>query len=123
MGLGVWFLSVFVLFLAGMALTKKGAFTRTFRGVGFAQVVYVLAPLVLLPTAGPLFGLLLLVMGFVTTWIGAAAAHETRGWRTVLLPVVAYVIMTLGFVLAGVLLAGLDFTVQGVLASLGIYKG
>jgi hypothetical protein len=118
--IGVWLLAVFILFLAGVSLTKKGSFSKTFRAVGFAQVVYLLAPLVLMPTAGPLFRLLLIILGFVTTWIGVATAHETRGWRTVLLPVVAYLILIIGYVMAGVLLAGLEFAVDGVLASLGI---
>ena len=118
--IGVWFLATFVLFLAGLSLTKKGSFTKTFRAVGFAHVVYVLAPLVLIPTVGPLFRLLLLILGFVTTWIGAATAHETRGWRTVVLPVIAYLILIIGYVIAGVLLAGSEFTVEGVLMSLGI---
>ena len=52
--------------------------------------------------------------------IGAAAAHETRGWRTVALPVVAYLVLIGGYVIAGVLLAGLEFAVDGVLVSLGI---
>ena len=118
--IGVWFLAVFVLFLAGYSLTKKGAFDKTFRAVGFAQVVYLIAPLVLIPTVGPVVRLLLLILGFLTTWVGVAAAHETRGWRTVLLPIVAYLILTIGYVIAAVLLAGMEFAVQGVLESLGL---
>ena len=117
---GVWIVAIFILYLAGLWLTKKGTFTKTFRAVGFAQIVYVLAPLVLIPSVGPVFRLLLLILGFLTTWIGAAAAHETRGWRTLLLPVVAYLILILGFVIAGLLLTGLEYAVDAVLTGLGI---
>jgi uncharacterized membrane protein YvlD (DUF360 family) len=117
---GLWLVSVFVLYLAGMWLTKKGQFAKTLRGVGFGQAVYLLAPLALIPTVGTMFRPLLVVLGFLTTWLGAAAAHESRGWRTVLLPVVAYAILTIGYVLIGVLLTGLDFAIQGVLDSLGL---
>lgn len=117
---GAWLLSVFVMHLAGVALTTKGTFTMTFRGVGFGQAVYLLTPLALIPAAGQIVPLLVFILGFFTTWMGAAAAHDIRGWRTVLLPLVAYVILVAGFVLAGVLLAGFEFAVDGVVASLGL---
>jgi len=56
----------------------------------------------------------------LATWVAGAAAHQTKGWRTVLLPVVAYLILILGTVIIAILLAGLEFTLQGVLFSLGI---
>ena len=34
----VWLLAVYVLFLAGYSLTKKGTFTKTFRAVGFVEI-------------------------------------------------------------------------------------
>ncbi len=117
---GVWLVSVLVLSLAGRLLTKEGTFTQTFRAVGFAQATYILAPLVFIPVVGPLFRVLIVLVLFINTWLGAAVAHKTSGWRTVLLPVIAQIIIIVGFVAIDVLIAGAEFAVQGVLASLGI---
>ena len=106
--------------LAGVALTKQGTFTKTFRAVGFAQVVYLIGILTLVLSLAPLFRVLMLVLGFVATWMAAAIAHKTRGWRTFLLPVIAFLILILGAVIIAVLLAGAEFTLQGVLYSLGL---
>ena len=111
----LWFVAVLVLFLAGHWLTKKGTFTKTFRAVGFAQSVYMLAILALFPSLEPSIGFLVLVLSFLAHLGGAAAAHETRGWRTILLPVVTFIVLLAGYVIIGVLLAGIEFTVQGVL--------
>ena len=118
--IGVWVLSASVLYLAGRALARKGEFAHTFRAVSFAHATYFLAPLALLPVAGPVFRALLLILLFVNTWLAAAAAHETRGWRTILLPVAAFAILVVGYILIGVLVNGMEFAVDGVLYSLGI---
>ena len=80
-----------------------------------------LAPLAFIPSMGNVMRILILVLGFVSTWIRcAAAAHETSGWRTVLLPVITYVILIAGFVIASLLLTGLEVKIDAVLVSLGI---
>jgi hypothetical protein len=118
--LGAWIVSVLALVVAGYLLTRHGYFTRTFRAVAFAQTVSILALLALIPGLDSAIGLLLLVVGFLATWMAAATAHGTRGWRTLLLPVVAYAVIVLAAVVFGILLAGAEFTIQGVLGSFGI---
>ncbi len=118
--IGLWFGAVFILYLAGLALTRQGSFTKTFRAVGFAQSVKVIAILAFFPLLAPLVRGFGLVLGFLAIWMAAATAHQTRGWRTLLLPVVAYLVLVAGTVAAAILLAGADFTLQGVLYSLGI---
>jgi hypothetical protein len=118
--IGLWLGSVFIIYLAGLTLTRQGDFTKTFRAVGFAQSVYLIAILTLFPQLAPVIRLFMLVLGFLATWLAAATAHETRGWRTLLLPVVAYLVLILGTVIIGILLAGAKFTLQGVLFNLGI---
>ena len=76
--------------------------------------------LTLVPSLDSVISLLLWVVGFLATWMAAATAHGTRGWRTLLLPAVAYAVIVLGAVVFGVLLAGAEFTMQAVLGSLGI---
>jgi hypothetical protein len=118
--IGSWFVAVFILYGAGFALTKRGTFTKTFRAIGFAQSVYLIAILAFFPSLAPLVSLLMLVLVLVATWMGAATAHETWGWRTLLLPIVAFLILILSAAIIGILLAGAEFTLQGVLHSLGI---
>jgi hypothetical protein len=118
--IGLWFVAAFILYGAGYALTRKGTFTKTFRAVAFAQSVYLIAIVAIIPPLASPVRLLMLVLGFVATWMAAATAHQTRGWRTLLLPVVAFLILIAGIVVFGILLAGLEFTLQGVLHSLGI---
>jgi hypothetical protein len=88
--------------------------------VAFAQSVYLIAILVIFPPLASSVRLLMLGLSFVATWMGAATAHQTHGWRTLLLPVVAYLILIVGTVIVGILLTGAQFTLQGVLYSLGI---
>lgn len=119
-GVGVWLVATIALFLAGRLLTKRGTFAKTFRAVAFAQTVYVLAPLALIPLVGPLFRVVIPILLFLSTWMAATAAHGTRGWRSLLLPAVAYLILVLGYVLIAALLSGAEFALDSVLASLGI---
>ncbi len=118
--LALWLLAAALLYAAGLTLTKKGNFSSTLRAVGFAQVLYVLTPLALLPLIGPPIRILLALALFVSTWIGAAEAHQTRGWRTVLLPVIAFLILGIGYAVVTMLLSGAEFTLSSVFASLGI---
>jgi uncharacterized membrane protein YvlD (DUF360 family) len=121
--------SVVVMALSGSFLSRSDRvdkslslsnFAATFRAVSFAQVTYVLVPLALIPVAGPVIRVLLQVLLFANTWVGAAEANKIRGWRTVLLPVVGYLVWALGFIAVGTLLAGAEFAVQGILSNLGI---
>ena len=115
-----FFFSVAVVFAAGWVLTKRGNFTRTFRAMGFAQSVGILALLTpLLPFAGVIRSLML-VMGFLTTWLGVATAHEVRGWRTALLPILAVLVTIIGSAIVSILLSGASYTVDAILIDLGL---
>ncbi|MCB0133209.1 MAG: hypothetical protein KDD78_20240, partial [Caldilineaceae bacterium] len=118
--LGSWLLGVLVLTAAGYLLTRRGRFTTTFRAVAFAQSVNIVNLLALIPGMASVTQLLVLVLGFVATWMGGAVAHETRGWKTLLLPILSSVVLIAGVVIVDVLLAGADFTWQSVLFTLGI---
>ncbi len=115
-----WFVAVGMVAAAGYLLTKKGAFTKTFRALGFAQVVFVLELIALYQPVASAVHALVLVLGFLAVWIGAATAHQTRGWRTIVLPIVAVIVTVVVFALVGVLLAGVSFTFQSLFAELGI---
>lgn len=61
-----------------------------------------------------------LALGFLAVWMGAATAHKTTGWRTLLLPVVVALVYVLGSAVINILLAGAQFTFQALLADFGL---
>ncbi len=115
-----YFIGVAVVFAAGWLLTKRGTYTRTFRAMGFAQFVYVLEILVLLPGMGGIVQLFVLALGFLMTWFGVATAHEVRGWRAALLPIIAFLVVIGASTAVGLLLAGAGYTLDAVLGNVGI---
>ncbi len=119
---GVWLLSVLGLYLAGRWLTKEGSFTDTFRAVGFAQAPYLFAPFVFLPVFGPVVRFLIVLFALINTWVGAAAAHRTSGWRTILLPIVAILILFIGYIVIGMLFTGTEFAFNTLAARFGFVQ-
>jgi hypothetical protein len=114
-----WLLSVLMVFIAGRMLSKKGEFTRTFRAVGFAQMAWFLGVLTLIPPIAPLARLITVIVAFFSVWIGAAEAHETKGWRTILLPVMVVIAWVVVAFVVGSLVAGAGYTISTLLGDLG----
>jgi hypothetical protein len=114
-----WLLSVLMVFIAGRMLSKKGEFTRTFRAVGFAQMAWFLGVLTLIPPIAPLARLITVIVAFFSVWIGAAEAHETKGWRTILLPVLVVIAWVIVAFAVGSLVAGAGYTISTLLGDLG----
>jgi hypothetical protein len=115
-----WILAVALVFAAGWLLTRRGSFTKTLRALGFGHSVYVLSVFALFPLFGPAINFAILAWGFLCVWMGAATAHKTKGWRTLVLPVVVLLVYVIGSALVAILLAGAQFTVQAVMANLGL---
>ncbi len=115
-----FFLSVAVVFAAARTLTRRGSFTRTFRVMGFARSVGILGWLALIAPYKGVIGLFILVLGFLMTWLGVAVAHDVRGWRALLLPALALLVIALGSVVAAMLLAGTGYTVNTLLQEIGV---
>lgn len=115
-----YFLGVAVVFAAGWVLTKRGTFTRTFRAMGFAQIVGIFAFVALLLPLPGIMKMFMLVVGFLTTWLGVATAHEVRGWRAALLPIIAFVVIIVGSAVVAMLLAGAGYTVTALLSDVGL---
>ena len=88
--------------------------------MGFAQFVYVLEILVLLPGVGGILQLFILALGFLMTWLGVATAHEVRGWRAALLPIIAFLVVIVASTVVGLLLAGAGYTLDAVLGDVGV---
>ncbi|HRA65559.1 MAG TPA: YIP1 family protein, partial [Caldilinea sp.] len=115
-----YFVGVAVVFAAGWVLTRRGSFTRTFRAMGFAQSASILVAFALvLPFTG-IVQSFVLVLSFLTTWLGVATAHTVRGWRAALLPIIAFLVVIVASSVAGMLLAGAAYTLQALLYDIGI---
>ena len=114
-----WFVAVAVVFTAGYLLTKRGTFTKTLRAVGFANSVYVLELLALYQPIASAVHVLTLALAFMAVWMGVSTAHQTRGWRTILLPIVVIAVIVGGTLIITVLLAGGAFTLDALLGGIG----
>ena len=109
--------------LAPAHLRGKADFTSTLRVAGFAQSAHLLEIFGFLPVIGPAVRFLALLLAFFGVWIGVSTAHELRGWRTLLLPVIfiATTVITVVF-LAGVI-EGTTFAIDSLLQDFGIAPG
>lgn len=117
---GLWLVVALVVWLAGKALGGQGSFTATLRGYGFAHSAYFLLLLGVIPGLRPLTSFLAMVLSLVGIWLGAAEAQRTRGWRTVLYPVVVIAITIIGLVLLQQLAAGAALTIETLGQILGL---
>lgn len=115
-----WLLSVLFVFVAGWMLTHKGHYTRTLRALGFARVGSIFTLLAFIPTVAPLAFLLATLVSFVATWMGAAEAHETWGWRTLLLPFLAIVAQIIVPLVGLLLLGSAAHSIEDALRQLGL---
>ncbi len=118
--IGLWIVAVLGLTAAGYLLTRKGEFTKTFRAVGFAQSASLLALIGLIPVMKSAISFFILVWTFLAVWLAASTATETRGWRSILLPIVAYIVVVVGIATVGMLSTGAEFTIEAVLSIFGI---
>ena len=121
--LAVWLAATVAVFGAGRLLTGRGTYTRTFRTLGFAQSVAILEVLAFLPQLSGPVNLVVLLIGFVAIWLAASAAHESRGWTTLLLPVVASLLIVAGYAALHLLVVGASFGLDSLLQDLGMKRG
>jgi hypothetical protein len=108
-----------LVFVAGRVLGRKGEFTTTLRAVGFANSIYVLGLLALIPALAPVVRIGVSVVALFAVWMGAAEAHDLRGWRSLVFPV-AFLAAT---VVGALALAGLAGGLQITLSSLEQMRG
>ena len=76
--------------------------------------------LAFIPVVGPLARLISLVVAFFAVWLGAAEAHETKGWRTLVFPVVAVLVLIVAVFVVKTLAAGAQFTLSALAAEAGV---
>jgi uncharacterized membrane protein YvlD (DUF360 family) len=118
--LGTWLLAVGLLAGAARMLRGQGDFTSTLRVAGFAQSAHILELLGFLPVIGPLARLIAILLSIIGLWVGTVVAHELKGWRTILLPVVYILttIITIVFILAAI--EGFTLTIEAFMEAFGL---
>lgn len=81
---------------------------------------YALLLLGMAPSLQPVASFLAIVLSLVGVWLGAAEAHRTRGWRTLVFPIVVIAVTILGLALLQQLAAGAALTIETLGQNLGL---
>lgn len=118
--IGSFLLGSLALFGAGYLLTRKGTFAKTVRAVGFAHSPAILLVFAFFDVLRPVVIVLALILELIGIWIGTAIAHETKGWKTLVLPLIYILVITLGVAAVAVVLGGAAITVDSILTTLGL---
>jgi uncharacterized membrane protein YvlD (DUF360 family) len=118
--IATWLVSVLAVVVAGRVLRGRGGFTPTLRGLGFAQLSWLVEGIVAVTPVGPVARLLGTLYHFVAIWLGASEAQKLRGWRSFLLPVVAVLVMMVLSLSAKLIISGAAFTVSALAVELGL---
>jgi hypothetical protein len=111
---------VLFLMMAGRVLRGKASYTSTFRVTGFAYIGYWLAALSFMPVIGPLFRTVGFLLAFLGVWLGTAQAHELRGWRTLMLPIVFVIVLIVVGAVLRALVMGAAITVDSLMQDVGL---
>jgi uncharacterized membrane protein YvlD (DUF360 family) len=126
-----WLVITVVVFGTGRLLqalstsTKAGrrtSYTELFRGLGFAQGAHVLGLLALIPVFGNFARLLTTILPFIASWVAAVVAHELRGWRAIVFPLVMLVVYVLSVLVIVGLLRGAALSLATLAQQLGFAR-
>jgi uncharacterized membrane protein YvlD (DUF360 family) len=112
--------AIVIVYGTGYLLTGKGSLAKTTRALGFAQSPTLLLMLALYEPLSHVVILVVTVMTFIGVWMGAAVAHEARGWKVLLLPLLYVLLTTVAVAAVVLILAGAAITLLGILETLGI---
>ena len=122
-GYAWWFVALVILQIAAMFLRGKAKITPTLRVAGFAQSAHILELLGFFPVIAPVARFIAVLLAFFGVWIGASTAHELKGWRTLLLPVVYLAVLVVGFIFLMSIFRGTAFALNEILTQLGLTAG
>ncbi len=115
----MWWVAIAMLHGAAVLLRGKARFTKTLRVAGFAQAAHLLELFGFLPVLGPVARILGLLIAFVGVWIGTATAHELRGFRTLVLPVIYILVIVVSVFFITTILAGAALETSDLLTLFG----
>jgi hypothetical protein len=60
------------------------------------------------------------LLAFLGVWLGAAQAHELRGWRTLVLPIVFVIVLVVVGVVLRALFMGAAITIEALFQDVGM---
>lgn len=115
-----WFVSILLLYFTGRFLGGKGTYTTVLRSVGFAYAVYLLDLFSFIPGLTSIVRFFVTVLAFFAIWISAATAHELKGWRTLVFPIIEILVIGLVMLMAATLLEGFVITIESLGFDFGI---
>jgi len=115
-----WPFVVLFLLMAARVLGGKASYTATFRVTGFAYFGFWLTLLSFLPVVGPLFRAVGFLLAFLGIWLGGAQAHELRGWRTLVMPVIFVVVVIVVGIVLRTLFLGAAITIDSLMQDVGL---
>ena len=118
--IAAWFITVFVMYLAGRLLRGTGTFTSVLRVMGFAYGIYLLEVFSLFPAITSMVHFLVALLVFIAVWTGVTIAHHLKGWRTLILPVVYILVFLLSIVILYSLSSGLSLTLESLAVDFGL---
>jgi hypothetical protein len=119
-GYALWLVALVILQITARLLRGKATFTPTLRVAGFAQSAHILELLGFIPVIGPAARFISVLLSFFGVWIGASTAHQLRGWRTLVLPIIYLTVLVVGFVFFMAVIKGASFAINGLLLQLGL---
>jgi hypothetical protein len=96
-----WFISVLVVSGGARLLGGKGDYPATLRVMGFAQSAIVIELLSLMPPLASIANLSAAIVVFFATWIGVSEAQGLKGWRTAILALAAFGVISIGIAVLG----------------------
>jgi len=82
--------------------------------------VYVLDLLAFTPVVSDIVRILVSVLAFFAAWIAAVAAHELKGWRSIILPLMMIGVLVLSIFILGTLAEGFAFTLESLGVDFGL---
>lgn len=116
----LWVLAVLILHGTARVLRGKATFTQTFRVLGFVQTVELFSLLRLIDPIEPLIIFGVAAISLFATWLGAAEAHEFRGWRTLALPILYALFIIVGVWALGTMISGGEFALKSLATRFGL---
>ena len=115
-----WFVAILAVYIVGHVLARRGYFTRTMRTLGFARVLAVISLLAIVPNARGVILVLYLLIEFLALWMASSEAHILGGWRSLLLPVLAILLIAIIPLLLVALLTSAVAGLESALLQLGL---
>ncbi len=114
------FVGVLLVYLAGRALRSRASYTAVLRAQGFAQTLTLLELLGIIPGLATLAHTVVMIASFIATWLAGVEAHELRGWRTILFPIMPMLVLAVSAAILTALTAGASFTLTSLAQEFGI---